>query len=437
MKKNILKLSVSIASLTLLVFPALAETINIATVNNRDMIIMKELSSEWQQKTGNQINWIVLEENALRERVTTDIATQGGQFDVITIGNYEAPIFAKNDWLATVDDLGEDYDYADIIKPVRDGLTLNNHLYAVPFYAETSFTFYRKDLFQAAGLTMPEDPTYDQIKIFAEKLTNKSKQQYGICLRGKPGYGENMSFLNTMINAYGGRWFDADWKPQINTAPWKAAVTDYVDMVKNYGPAGSNANGFNEALTLFATGRCAMWIDATSAAGRLYDTNQSIVANKVDVTRAPKAVTATGSSWLYVWSLALPKAGTKSDTAKSFIKWATSKEYIERVAQKYGWVSAPPGTRQSTYANAEYQKAAPFAATVLNAIQSTDPNKPTLDPVPYTGIQFVAIPEYQSIGTFVGQQISAVLAGQTSVDNALSITQRQVERDMMRAGYSK
>ncbi|MDX3975158.1 sugar ABC transporter substrate-binding protein [Shinella sp.] len=416
---------------------AQAEEISIATVNNGDMIIMQKLSAAWEKETGNKINWIVLEENVLRERVTTDIATKGGQFDIMTIGGYEAPIWGKQGWLTPVDDLGDDYDYADLLEPIKAGLTVDGKLYAVPFYTESSFTLYRKDLFDAAGLTMPEQPTYEQIKEFAAKLTDKDKQQYGICLRGKPGWGENMAFVGTMVNAYGGRWFDMDWKPQLNSDAWKKAITDYVALLGTYGPQGATANGFNENQTLFATGRCAMWIDATSAAGRVYDPKQSQVADKIAFTRSPIAETANGSSWSWSWNLAIPATSQKADVAKSFLKWATSKDYVKLVGESEGWVAVPPGTRKSTYALAEYQKAAPFAETVLQAILSADPSKPTKDPVPYTGVQFVAIPEFQAIGTFVGQQVSAALAGQQTVDAALDASQTQVERDMTRAGYIK
>jgi ABC-type glycerol-3-phosphate transport system substrate-binding protein len=430
-------LSSSALGLGLLGGLAQAEEISVATVNNGDMIIMQKLSAAWEKETGNKINWIVLEENVLRERVTTDIATKGGQFDIMTIGGYEAPIWGKAGWLAPVDDLGEDYDYADLLEPIKAGLTVDGKLYAVPFYTESSFTLYRKDLFEAAGLTMPEQPTYDEIKDFAAKLTDKSKQQYGICLRGKPGWGENMAFVGTMVNAYGGRWFDMDWKPQINSEPWKKAINDYVALLSEYGPPGATANGFNENQTLFATGKCAMWIDATSAAGRVYDPKQSQVADKIAFTRAPTAETANGSSWSWSWNLAIPATSQKAEVAKSFLKWATSKDYVKMVGESEGWVAVPPGTRKSTYALPDYQKAAPFAATVLEAILSADPSKPTKDPVPYTGVQFVAIPEFQAIGTFVGQQISAALAGQQTVDAALDAAQTQVERDMTRAGYIK
>ncbi|NSX92188.1 MULTISPECIES: ABC transporter substrate-binding protein [Rhizobium/Agrobacterium group] len=437
MNKFIGILSSSVVGAGLLAGLAQAEEINIATVNNGDMIIMQKLSSAWEKETGNKINWIVLEENVLRERVTTDIATNGGQFDIMTIGGYEAPIWGKQGWLAPVDDLGDDYDYADLLDPIKKGLTVDGKLYAVPFYTESSFTLYRKDLFDAAGLKMPDNPTYDQIKDFAAKLTDKSKQQYGICLRGKPGWGENMAFLGTMINTYGGRWFDMDWKPQLTSEPWKKAIADYVALMTSYGPPGAAANGFNENQTLFSSGRCAMWIDATSAAGRVYDPKQSQVADKTAFTRAPVEVTPNGSSWSWSWNLAIPNSTKKLETAKSFVKWATSKSYVKTVGESEGWVAVPPGTRKSTYELPEYKKAAPFADTVLKAIMSADPSKPTKDPVPYTGVQFVAIPEFQSIGTVVGQQIAAALSGQQTVDAALEGAQKQVERDMTRAGYIK
>jgi multiple sugar transport system substrate-binding protein/sorbitol/mannitol transport system substrate-binding protein len=437
MSKFIGILSSSVVGVGLLAGLAQAEEINIATVNNGDMIIMQKLSSAWEKETGNKINWIVLEENVLRERVTTDIATNGGQFDIMTIGGYEAPIWGKQGWLAPVDDLGDDYDYADLLDPIKKGLTVDGKLYAVPFYTESSFTLYRKDLFDAAGLKMPDNPSYDQIKDFAAKLTDKSKQQYGICLRGKPGWGENMAFLGTMINTYGGRWFDMDWKPQLTSEPWKKAIADYVALMTSYGPPGAAANGFNENQTLFSSGRCAMWIDATSAAGRVYDPKQSQVADKTAFTRAPVEATPNGSSWSWSWNLAIPNSTKKLETAKSFVKWATSKSYVKTVGESEGWVAVPPGTRKSTYELPEYKKAAPFADTVLKAIMSADPSKPTKDPVPYTGVQFVAIPEFQAIGTVVGQQIAAALSGQQTVDAALEGAQKQVERDMTRAGYIK
>ena len=414
-----------------------AETVTIATVNNDDMIIMQKLSSEWEKSTGNKANWVVLEENTLRQRVTTDISNNGGQFDVVTIGAYETPIWGKLGWLTKLDDLGADYDYDDLLGPVRSGLTVNGSLYAVPFYAESSFTLYRKDLFDKAGLTMPEKPTWDQIAQFADKLSDKSKDQYGICLRGKPGWGENMGLITTMVNTFGGRWFDMQWQPQLTMASWEKAASFYVDLVRRDGPPGAPSNGFNENQSLFASGHCAIWVDATSAAGRLYNKSTSKVGDVLAFAQAPTEATPHGAGWFWAWSLAIPASTKQEAAAKSFVKWATSKEYVKRVAETSGWVAAPPGTRRSTYDSTDYQKAAPFASMVLQSIMAADPTKPTIDPVPYTGVQFVAIPEFQSIGTNVGQEMAAALSGQKSVKDALSASQRTTERTMKQAGYIK
>jgi sorbitol/mannitol transport system substrate-binding protein len=413
---------------------AYAETLTIATVNNDDMIVMQKLSSEWEKSSGNKLNWVVLEENVLRQRVTTDIATKGGQFDIVTIGALETPIWGKSGWLTTLDDLGDDYDYGDIFASVRNGLSADGKLYAVPFYAESSFTMYNTELFEKAGLTMPEQPTWSQIGELAEKLTDKSKEQYGICLRGKPGWGENMALITLMANVWGGTWFDMKWQPQLTSEPWKKAVNFYVDLMNKYGPPGATANGFNENQALFAAGHCGIWVDATSAAGRLYNKDTSKVVDKVGYAKGPGEVTNVGNGWFWAWALAIPSTSTKAEAAKSFVKWATSKDYVQLVAKTGGVVTSPPGTRKSTYTD-EYLKAAPFAETTMKAIETADPSKPTRDPVPYAGISFVIIPEYQGIGTTTGQAIAGALAGQTSVDEALQSSQDNAVEVMTQAGY--
>ena len=422
-------------SIALVAAAQAAEELTIATVNNSDMIIMQKLSPMWEEQTGNTLNWVVLEENVLRQRVTTDIAASGGQFDVITIGAYEAPIWGDLGWLTGLDDLGDDYDYDDIYESVRNGLSANGELFAVPFYAESSFTFYRKDLFEAAGIDVPDQMTYEQLEQYAAQLHDPDNGVFGTCQRGKAGWGENMAFVGPMVNAFGGRWFDLDWNPQLTSEPWVTAVNYYVNLMNNYGPPGSSSNGHNENRALFADGKCATWVDATSAAGFIFNPNESTVADKTDFTAAPKQVTDKGAGWFWAWALAIPASSKKAEAAKDFLKWSTSKEYVALVGESEGWVAAPPGTRKSTYANENYVSAAPFAETVENSILSANPADATLEPVPYTGVQFVAIPEFQGIGNFVGQQISAALAGQQTVEEALQNSQDFAEREMKKAGY--
>ena len=262
--------------------PARADsTITIATVNNGDMVVMQRLSSEFEKQHPDiHLRWVVLEENVLRQRVTTDIATKAGQFDILTIGNYEVPIWAKQGWLMPMDDLPASYDVNDLLKPVRDGLTYEGKLYGLPFYGESAMTYYRTDLFAKAGIKMPDAPTYEQIRGFADKITDKPNQIYGMCLRGKPGWGENMAYVTSLVNAEGGQWFDMQWKPTIDTPEWHTAIGFYDDILKADGPPGATSNGFNENLALFASGHCGMWIDATVAGGLLYDKKQSTVADQ-------------------------------------------------------------------------------------------------------------------------------------------------------------
>ena len=430
--------TVAIVAAALLGSTAIAQaqvTLTVATVNNSDMIIMQRLSTQFEEQTGINLEWLVLEENVLRQRVTTDIATGGGQFDVITIGAYETPIWGAQDWLVPVDDLGDDYNYEDIFAPVRNSLSADGTLYAVPFYAESSFTFYRTDLFEAAGLEMPTNPTYEQIAEFAAALHDPDNELYGICLRGKPGWGENMAFVSTLVNTFGGRWFDMDWNPQLDSPEWQEAITFYVDLLNNYGPPGASANGHNENRALFASGNCALWIDATSAAGYIFNPSDSQVADVTGFTNAPIAVTERGAGWAWSWALAIPSSSQHVDEAKQFLAWATSEEYVNLVGETDGWTVAPPGTRLSTYENPAYVEAAPFAEFVIDAILAADPANPTAEPVPYTGVQFVAIPEFQGIGTQVGQSIAAALAGQMSVEQALQTAQSATERTMRQAGY--
>jgi polyol transport system substrate-binding protein len=435
---NIRSIILGLSSTIAMTAFANAETLTIATVNNGDMIRMQKLTDDFKAKNpGIDLEWVTMEENALRQKVTTDIATKGGQYDVMTIGTYEVPIWAKQGWLVPLDDLGADYDVDDLLPAIRGGLSVDGKLYAAPFYGESSMVMYRKDLFEKAGLTMPDAPTWDFIADAARKITDKSSETYGICLRGKAGWGENMAFLTATANSFGARWFDENWKPQFDQPEWKNTLEFYINLMKDAGPPGASSNGFNENLALFQSGKCGMWIDATVAASFVTNPKESQVADKVGFALAPDTGLGKRGNWLWAWSLAIPAGSAKQEDAKKFIAWATSKSYLELVASKEGWANVPPGTRKSLYANPEYQAAAPFAKMTLDSINAADPTKPTVKPVPYVGVQFVAIPEFQGLGTAVGQQFSAALAGQVSVDQALQNAQQLSEREMKKGGYMK
>ncbi|WP_114285893.1 ABC transporter substrate-binding protein [Candidatus Halocynthiibacter alkanivorans] len=435
MKQNTSLSLVSVAAILAATAVHAETTITIATVNNGDMIRMQGLTDDFTaQNPDIKLEWVTLEENVLRQRVTQDIAAKGGQFDVMTIGTYEVPIWGAQDWLVSLNDLPDEWDADDILPAIRGGLTVDGELYAAPFYGESSMVMYRTDLMEQAGLEMPEAPSWGFIKEAAAAMTDKDNGIYGICLRGKAGWGENMAFLTAMSNSFGARWFDENWRPQFDSEQWATTLNTYMDLMNNYGPPGASTNGFNENLSLFQQGKCGMWIDATVAASFVTNPTDSTVADKVGFALAADAGLGKRGNWLWAWSLAIPTGSDATEEAKKFVAWATSKEYTALVAANEGWANVPPGTRTSLYENPEYAKV-PFAAMTLNSINSADPTAPTVDPVPYTGVQFVAIPEFAGIATQVGQEFSAALAGQQTVEEALAKAQILTAEEMEAAGY--
>ena len=437
MRPNILLAATGALLLTHLAQAQAQTELVVATVNNRQMIEMQKHTPAFERENPDiKIKWVTLEEGTLRSRVTTDIATGGGQFDVMTIGMYETPIWGRKGWLKAFTP-DADYDVDDLLAPIRAGLSVEGKLYAAPFYGESSFTMYRADLAKAVGAAISEQPSWQEIKDFAAKVHDPANGVYGICLRGKPGWGDNMALLSTMVNTFGGQWFDMSWKPQIKSKPWKEAVSFYVDLLSKYGPPGASANSFNENLALFVEGKCGVWVDATSAGNSVSDPKFSKVGDKVAFAKAPVAVTPKGAGWLWAWALAIPASTTKEAAASRFINWATSKEYVELVAESSGWIAVPTGNRLSTYERAQYKQVSAFGEMERKAILAANPNDQTLPRSPYTGVQFAAIPEFQAIGVAVGQQMSAALAGKITVDQALKMSQRAAERGMKRGGYYK
>jgi sorbitol/mannitol transport system substrate-binding protein len=404
-------------------------TVTVAIVANPQMRDIQDLTDEFHREHPDiTVRYVTLPENEARARITQDVATKAGQFDVVMIGTYEAPIWGRNGWLTDLNDYAADdpdYDVADLMPAVRKGLTADGQLFAVPFYGESSMLMYRKDLFQQAGLKMPQKPTWTEVAEFARRL--ETPDRAGICLRGLPGWGEQLAPLDTVINTFGGRWYDENWNAQLTSPATAKAVGFYIDLIKDAGEPGAPNAGFSECLTAYTQGQAAMWYDATVAAGSLEDPKVSQVVGKNGYAPAPVEET-DWSGWLWAWSLAIPKTARDPDAAWEFLSWATSKEYIRMVGERLGWERVPPGSRLSTYEIPEFIQAGKGSAEVtLDALKTIDPNKATKDPVPYTGIQYVQIPEFQDLGTRVSQQFAAVLAGSKSVEDALKTAQDEAE----------
>src|ERR1700678_2066346 len=403
-------------------------TVTVAVVSNPlitgQMIPLTQSVFE-KENPGITVKFATYTEGDLRAAIEKDVSTHSNSFNVIMIGPYEAPLFAKNSWLGdlTKQYVASDpsYDASDLLPAVAKALSYNGDLYAAPFYGESSMLYYNKTLLSAAGITMPAHPTWAQVAADAAKL-NKPGTEAGICLRGLAGWGDNMAALDTVINTYGGEWYNTSWQAQLDSPADTAAINFYVNLIKADGESGASNDSFNQLLTLYGQGKCAMWYDSTVAATSLATTYPSVYAN-TGYAFAPVDKT-TSSGWLWSWSLGIPQGVNDQSAAWTWLSWATSKQYDRLVASKYGWAAVPPREKTLLYSNPSYLKAAaPFANITLQSIDGTDPNHPTLNPVPYVGVQYVDIPQFETLGLSVGQQIAGAIAGTESVSQAISAAQ--------------
>jgi sorbitol/mannitol transport system substrate-binding protein len=408
-----------------------ANSINVLMVNNPQMEDLQRLTADnFTKDTGIKVNFTVLPENDVRAKISQEFSSQAGQYDVASLSNYEIPFYSDNKWLASLSDLAAkdtEFDQADILPAYTASLTgKDGKLYGEPFYGESSLLMYRKDIFDAQGLTMPTNPTWEQVADLAAKVDGAAPNMKGICLRGQPGWGQLFAPLTTVVNTFGGTWFDKDWNAKVNSSEFTEATQFYVDLLRNHGEAGAAQAGFTECLNNMTQSRVAMWYDASSAGGSL-EAASSPVKGKIGYVQAPVNKTKS-AGWLWTWSWGVQAASKKQDSAWKFISWASSKKYEKLVADKLGWAKVPSGKRTSTYENTDFQKAAPFFEAEREAIRNADPKNPGLQERPAIGIQFVGIPEFADLGTTVSQGVSSAIAGQGTVQDALTKGQEAAQR---------
>jgi sorbitol/mannitol transport system substrate-binding protein len=405
-------------------------TIDVLAVNlpaQEDLVRLTE--EHFTKETGIKVNFTLLPENDVRAKITQEFSSQAGVYDVATLSNYEIPFYADNGWVTSLDKyIEEDPEYIefdDLLPSMMDSMTgPGDEIYGLPFEGQSSFTMYRKSVFDELGLTMPDNPTWDEVAALAAQIDENSDMK-GICLRGLPGWGQQLAPLNTVINTFGGTWFDMDWEAQLDSPENLEAVNFYVDLIQKHGEPGAAQAGFTECLNYFMQDEVAIWVDATNAGGPI-ESDSSPIAGDIGYAQSPVKET-DASGWLWTWAWGIEEASDQKDAAWKFISWASSREYEELVAEEYGWARVPYGKRQSTFDNTAFQEGAPFYEAAREAISSVDAKNPGVQPRPYSGVQFVGIPEFISLGTAVSEEIAGAIAGTTSVEDALAKSQALAE----------
>lgn len=415
----------------------------VASVNNGPMVTMSELSSKFTEETGIKVTYVMLTENDIRSKIQQDVAVGGGQFDLVTLGTSDIGPYLDNGWTEPLQPLfdgmsAEDkewYDFDDLIEAnIPAYSSAEKGLAAIPLYGESTMIMYRKDLFDAANLTMPEAPTWEEIYSLASELHDPANNMVGMALRGKPGYGENMYVFGTILYGYGAQWFDMDWQPQMETPEMKAAWEFYKKLQTDAGAKDVTSNGYTETLNLMASGNAAIYYDATVSAG-VFEGDDSPIKGKMGYALAPAGPGKGNTQTIGGWGLSVTSSSKNKDAAFKYLSWVTSKDYVELVAERDGWINVPSGARTSTYENDNYKKVASFADITLKSLSTCSFDHPAVNPTPYTGNSLPNIPEYAGIGEQVGQILADYVSGGKDIDTALSEAQDVCVQAMKDGGY--
>ncbi|MDR3166034.1 MAG: sugar ABC transporter substrate-binding protein [Synergistaceae bacterium] len=421
-------------------------TVNIALANNPiSQALAKIVQAEYKAE-GVTVNISVLPENDLRQRLTTEASTGGTTYDIYYIGPYEAQTWAKNGWIENLEPYFEKltpeektwYDRDDLIKGMVQSVSLNGKAYGTPFYGEGSFLMYNKELFAEKSLTMPERPTWDEVYELAKKIHDPSKGIVGMTMRGAPGWGMSGAPFVTMVNAFGGKFFDMEWNATVDTPEQRAAWSMYKKILREAGQPDILSYTYNECIALMQSGKCGMYYDATSIAPPLEGAS-SAVRGKLGYVYPPHDKLEKNNAWLWNWTMCLnPKADqVKKDAALKFMLWATSKDYVA-LALKHDstGTSIPPAVRSSTY-KMPFYAAIPYVDAELAVLEGMDFTKPCLDPVPYVGLQYIAIPEFADAGDKMTQNLADYVVDNITLDEAIKRTQAVFEAVAEEGDYKK
>ncbi|MDR1443123.1 MAG: sugar ABC transporter substrate-binding protein [Bifidobacteriaceae bacterium] len=417
----------------------------VASVNNGPMMTMKELTPEFTKQTGIEVEYVMLTENDIRSKIQQDVAVGSNQFDVVTIGSTDAGPYLEAGWTAPLQPLLDGmpeadrraYDFEDMIPAnVSAYSSQTKGLAALPLYGESTMLMYRQDLFDAAGLTMPDAPTWQEVYELAKQLNNPAEGVVGMAIRGKAGYGENMFMFNGIMNAYGAQICDMNWNATYDTPEMKQAWEFYRKLQKDAGAPEASSNGYTETLNLMSSGGAAIYFDATVSAD-VFEADGSAVKGKMGYAKAPSGPGKSNTQAVGGWGIALTSGSKNKDAAFEFVKWVTSKDYVKLVAEAKGWLSVPSGARESTYKTPEYRALAPYADLVRESLETVQFDHPAVGDTPYVGNTLPNIPEWSGLGERLGALLADYISSDASTDTVLKGAQDAATQAFVDGGRVK
>ncbi len=325
-------------------------SLRVLAANHPWLDAIKPLLADFTNQTGIKVNIENYGENDLTPKLTTEFTAGNSDIDVFMQRPLqEGRLFVQNKWYTDLNQYVNNtsktpasYDFADFQKAAVGTETINNQLTGIPIVTEQEVLYYRKDMFQAAGLQAPK--TLDDLKAAATKLTDKNKQLFGFIARGQGN--PAVTQFSSYLYSNGGDWFDQTTKKAtLNTPEAIAAFTFFGDLHRNYAPPGTTNMNWPQAVAVFAQGSVAQYTDANSIFANLLDPTKSTVADKTGVVVFPAGPKGSVPYSVTSWGLSMAASSKNKDAAWEFIKWATSKEIVLKTQGQ----GANPGARASVW----------------------------------------------------------------------------------------
>ena len=410
--------------------------ITVGVRENPTMDLIREITDEFfTLPTGIEVQFVDIPPEMTFRDFETGIV-RGPSFDALMIDPFETPQVGANGWvhdLAPFAIEDEGYDLAGFIPSTIEANSTNDGLFAVPFYAESTMIMYNQQIIDDAGIDFPEAPTWQQVADIARQLD--TDETTGICLNGIAEWDQLGAALTTVVNTFGGTWWEAneDGTPgeaQIDQpdSGFRAATELYLNLATDAGPDNFTQTGFDQCNEQFQNGEVAIWYGTTAAPPSL-ESEGSVMAGNVGYARAPIDQTAASGA-LWTWGLTLPIGGGRPDAGWEFIRWATSPDTIQVMAEQApgGWTDPAvvgAATRNSHFDIPAFAEATePYIDIVFDELNAADPNNPGTTPRPgLPGVQYVGIPEFQQVATDCSTELSAAVNGSIAVDEALNTCQ--------------
>lgn len=308
-------------------------TIRFVAANHPYPEAIKALIPEFEKQTGIKVNMESYFEDQLTQKLTVEMTSGASTIDVfMTRPLQEGRLFSKNKWYETLNPYLSDtaktpaaWDWKDYQKAAVDAVTLNGNVYAVPIVTEWEMLFYRKDLFEQAGLKPPAN--LEELEAAAKKLHNPEKEMYGIVSRGQRGAA--VTQFSSYLYEFGGD-FIKDGKAVIGSPESVKAIQYYGRLLKNYGPPGVTNMSWPQAQALMASGKVAMWTDASTLLAGLLDPAKSKVADKIGLAMFPAGPNGSKPFNVVPWAVSVSAQSKNKEAAWEFVKWLSSKEVMKK-----------------------------------------------------------------------------------------------------------